>query len=372
MKIALLANLKENAPPSGIGGDDRWDDLDSPITIHNILDALASGGHQAEFMEASIAAPHNLIERLEHYKPDLCFNIAEGHFGDSREAHIPALLEMMRIPYTGSQVLTLALALDKPMTKRLLHYHDLPTPEFQVFGRADEPINDDLVDGKRLNYPLFIKPSKEGTGMGVSAKSIVRSVEELRDRLADMLRLYNQPILCERFIDGRELTVGIVGNLKPTAARRLNDRTAPTVLPDELTIFPSMEINTDKYDAEEAGLYTNKVKTDLVDTFYYTCPAEIEPELEKLLFRYASAVFRVTGCHDVARVDFRIERDAHESLQPTGESFGVRPYILEINPLAGLNPKYSDLCIEAYAGGWSYEQLILSIVDCAAARYGLL
>ncbi len=381
MKIALLANLKENAPSSCIGGDDKWDDLDSPKTIHDILDALASGGHQAEFMEASIAAPHNLIDRLERFQPELCFNIAEGHFGDSREAHIPALLEMMRVPYTGSHVLTLALALDKPMTKRLLHYHALPTPEFQVFGRADEEINDDLIDGERLRFPLFVKPSKEGTGMGVSAKSIVRSVDELRDRLADMLRLYNQPILCERFIEGRELTVGIVGNLKPTAARRLNDRTAPTVLPDELIIFPSMEINTEKYDAEEAGLYTNKVKTDLVDTFYYTCPAQIEPELEELLFRYASAVFQVTGCHDVARIDFRIEKDRVEAVRPgkaplgvrpAGESFGVRPSILEINPLPGLNPKYSDLCIEAYAHGWSYEQLILSIADCAAVRYGLL
>ena len=111
-------------------------------------------------------------------KPDICFNICEGHCGDGREAHVPAILEMLRIPYTGQQVLTLALTLDKPMTKRVLAFHGLPTPAFQVFERADEPLDPDLT------FPLFVKPSREGTGMGVSGESIVNDEAELREQLA--------------------------------------------------------------------------------------------------------------------------------------------------------------------------------------------
>ncbi len=359
MKIAVLANLKKNAPTWEGMTPDQWDDLDSPKTINALVEALQSGGHQAEFFEASLA--HNLIENLTAYRPDLCFNIAEGHFGDSRESQIPALLEMLRIPYTGSQILTLALALDKPMTKRLLHYHDLPTPEFQVFDSPEEPLDTDLADENGgLRFPLFVKPSREGTGMGVSAESIVRTVDELRQQVGKLIQRYKQPVLCERYIKGREVTVGVIGNFTPPTARRLTDLTAPYALPKELRFFPPLEVDTHAYGESEAGLYTNRIKTDLVDTFYYTCPASLDPVLEEQLYRLTAAVFRVTDCKDVARVDFRLD-----------ESDGHKPYILEINPLPGLNPGYSDLCIEAAAAGMSYEQLINAIVDLAAARYGL-
>lgn len=358
MKIALLANLKKNAPGTGSESGDQWDELDAEETIESILAALRTRNHHAEFFEASIVPPYDLVSKLMKFKPEMCFNIAEGHFGDSRESQIPALLEMLRLPYTGSGILTLTLALDKPMTKRVLSYHDLPTPEFQVFGYVDEEINDDLVDGDKLRFPLFLKPSREGTGMGITGSNIVETVADMRSLLRTLMSKYNQPILCERFIRGRELTVGLVGNLKPTAARRLNDRTAPGVLPEGLTFFPSMEIDADKYDASEAGVYTNKIKVELAHDFYYTCPANTTPELEDTLRRLTAAVFRVTGSHDVARVDYRL--DATDGT----------PYILEINPLPGLNPEYSDLCIEARAAGWSYEQLINTIVDNAVARRG--
>jgi D-alanine-D-alanine ligase len=231
-------------------------------------------------------------------------------------------------------------------------------PEFQVFGSADEEINDDLLEGEELRFPLFVKPSREGTGIGVTAKSIVHSVEELRERLGEMLNRYNQPLLCERYIDGRELTVGLIGNLGPTAARRLNDRTAPEVLPGELTFFPALEVDISKYGESEAGVYTNRIKTDLVDTFHYTCPARIDSGLADRLNRLAAAVFRVMGCLDISRVDFRLDNEGS-------------PYILEINPLPGLNPDYSDLPIEAKAAGWSYERFIKSIIDIAAERWGI-
>jgi D-alanine-D-alanine ligase len=362
MRIALLANLKENAPTWQGMSPDQWDDLDSPKTLDNIMEALRVGGHEVEFFEAQIAPPYNLTQKLTAYMPDLCFNIAEGHFGDSRESHIPAALEMMRIPYTGSRVLTLALALDKPMTKRVLHYHGLPTPEFQVFERAGDPIDDDLLgsDGV-LKFPMFVKPSREGTSVGISAENIVYTVDELREQVAKQLARYRQPVLCERYIKGREITVGALGNLGPTAARRTNDQTAPNVLPDTLTFFPPLEIDLDAYDEVEGGVYTNHIKVELADDFHYICPAPLPPDLQQQLNLLTAAVFRVTDCKDVARVDFRLD-----------EANGNAPYILEVNPLPGLNPGYSDLCIQAKAAGWTYEQLINAIVEAAAKRCGLV
>lgn len=361
MRIAVLANLKKNAPTWEGMPADQWDDLDSPSTINSIISALEEGGHEAVFLEASIHSPHNLVERLQATQPDLCFNIAEGHWGDGREAHIPSILEMLRIPYTGSKVLTLALALDKPMTKRVLTYHGLPTPEFQVFERADDPIDDDLLheDGT-LRYPMFVKPSREGTSVGVTSESIVNTVDGLRDQVAKQLTRYNQPILCEHYIKGREITVGIVGNLGPLDARRVNERTAPNVLPKTLTFLPPLEVDLGAYDSSEAGVYTNRIKVELSETFYYLCPAPLDPAMQRELNLLAAAVYRVTGAKDVGRVDFRLDEENDN-----------KPYILEINPLPGLNPGYSDLCIEAQAAGWTYEQLINTIVDLAADRHGL-
>lgn len=362
MRIAVLANLKQNAPRWEGMPADRWDDLDSPKTTDALIAALEKGGHQAEFFEASILPPFNLVERLLAYRPDLCFNIAEGHFGDGREAQIPALLEMLRLPYTGSQVLALALALDKPMTKRILVYHGLPTPEFQVFERADETIDGDLLAGDELRFPLFVKPSREGTSMGVSASSIVRTAAELREQVALQLERYRQPILCERYIEGREVTVGMLGNLGPVIARRLNEHTAPNILPETLTFLPALEVDLAAHGESEAGLYTSFMKTGMeLEKFRYHCPAPLDPEQLHHLRLLAAAVFRVTDCRDVARVDFRLD-----------SRNGDKPYILEVNPLPGLYPGFSDLCLQAAAAGWSYERLINTIVDTAAARYGLL
>ncbi len=359
MRVAVLANLKSNAPRWEGMPPDRWDDLDSEKSVNAIVAALESAGHTVQFFEASVLPPYNLIQRLTDYQPDICFNIAESHFGDGREAQIPAVLEMLRIPYTGSQVLTLALALDKPMTKRVLAYHDLPTPEFQVFESADEPLCEDLADeAGNLRFPLFVKPSREGTSMGISADSIVTSVEQLRERLADMLPRYNQPILCEHYISGREVMVGVLGNLHPTAARRLSDHNVAGDLPDSLTYLPILEMDVQRHSATEADVYTSRMKTVL--DYRYQCPAPLDPATERQLLVLAAAVFRVTGCRDVARVDFRLARD-------TGQ-----PYILEVNPLPGLTPHFSDLCLITDSAGWEYERLINTILENAARRHGLI
>ncbi len=349
-RVAVLANLKINAPVIEGVSEDRWDDLDSEHTVEALVEAVRTAGHTAEFLEGDLS----LFNTLKSFKPDICFNISEGHFGDAREAQIPALLEMMRIPYTGSKVLTLALALDKPMTKRVLTYHDLPTPPFQVFERVDDPLSEDM------NFPMFVKPSREGTGMGVSARSIVNTIDELKEQVAYTLETYKQPALVERYIEGREVTVGIVGNLVGPVARRMPvDEGAPHIQAG-LRFFPPLEVDLQPF-IETDGVYSNRLKVELAEELNYLIPAPIDRDLLLDLNWYTAAVFRVTGAQDVSRVDFRL--DINDNL---------KPYILETNPLPGLSPGISDLVMEAEADGVSHVELVNMILDAALKRYGMI
>jgi len=349
-KVALLANLKSNAPHwEGMPGD-QWDDLDSEKTIHALLEAIRAGGHTSEFLEGDIT----IVDTVRKFKPDMCFNICESHFGDAREAQVPAILEKLQIPYTGSKVLCLALGLDKPMTKRVLTYHDLPTPDFQTFERDDEPLDE------KMQFPLFVKPSREGTGMGVTAKSIVKNEAELREQVGLMINRYHQAALVETFIEGREVTVGMVGNLVGPVARRLPfDEDVPRIQ-SGLRFFPPMEVDLSPY-LETDAVYANRLKVALADQLNYLCPAPLDDEMVDELNWLAAAVFRVTGALDVARVDFRL--NVHENL---------KPYILEINPLPGLSPGISDIVIEAAAEGVGHTELVNMILETALRRYGLI
>lgn len=361
LKVAVLANLKKNAPKFPGMADDHWADLDSESTVEALQEAIRAGGHEAAFFEGNA----DLLSSLRAYQPDLCFNICEGHFGDGREAQVPALLEMLRIPYTGSRVMTLALALDKPMTKRILMWHELPTAAFQSFESPDEPLDDDMI------FPLFVKPSREGTGMGVSGKSIVRDEKELREQVADTIQKYKQTALVERYIAGREVTVGLVGNVSGVASRRLPQRYYITKERDYseaglaalraggITFLPPLEINLAPYKESET-VYSNRLKTELAYDLEYLCPAPLKREQIQQLNWLTAAVFRVLGCHDVARVDFRLD-----------ENDNYKPYILEINPLPGLTPGISDIVLEAAAIGISHVELVNMILTAAIERHGL-
>jgi D-alanine-D-alanine ligase len=348
-RVALLANLKVNAPKFEGMAEDQWADLDSEKTINALMEAMRAGGNVCEFFEGDLS----LYETLPKFNPDICFNICEGHFGDSREAQVPAILEMMRIRYTGSKVLTLALALDKSMTKRVLAYHDLPTPNFQTFERVDEPVSKDM------RFPLFVKPTHEGTGMGVSAKSIVHNEEELREQLNYIFNRYKQSALVEHYIEGREVTVGLVGNLIGPVARRLPENESAPRVQAGLRFFPPMEVDLKPYE-ETDTVYSNRLKVDLADQLNYLCPAPLDDEMVDELNWLTAAVFRVTGALDVSRVDFRL--DANDNM---------KPYILEINPLPGLSPGISDLVIEAAAEGVGHAHLVNMILDAALERYGI-
>lgn len=361
MRIAVLVNLQKNAPTYDGMPSDRWHDLDSERTPEAICAVLRRSGHEATYFEASIHPPFNLVERLREFQPDLCFNISESHFGDGRESQVPAILEMMQIPYTGSGLTSLALALDKPMTKRILAYHGLPTPEFQVFTHVDESLHGDLLneDGD-LRFPLFIKPSAEGTSMGVSGDSIVHTVAALRQEVGRQLNRYQEPILAERFIQGREVMVGMVGNVNTDGLYRPNELAIHDDIPDTLEFMPAIEVDTTKYPETERGVYTNRMKVEMADDYHYFCPAPLSDEQWHELQRLSAATFRAVDCKDVARIDFRLD-----------ETQAYKPYILEINPLPGLNPNYSDLCLQALARGWDHDRLVNAILDAAVERHGL-
>ena len=349
-RVAVLANLKENAPKFEGMSADQWDDLDSESTVHSLVNALKDGGHQAEFLEAD----DTIIDTIRHYKPDICFNIAESHFGDSREAQIPAILERLRIPYTGSKVLTLALTLDKPMTKRILAWHNLPTPSFQSFERLDEPLDPEM------EFPLFIKPSREGTGMGISYRSILHNEEELRSQLDYILKKYNQSALVEKYIEGREVTVGLVGNLIGPVARRIPKDENARRIQAGLHFLPPLEVNLAPW-VESGGVYDNDLKTTHAADLEYLCPAPLDEEIIDQLNLLAASVFRVTGALDFARIDFRL--DINDNL---------KPYILEINPLPGLMPRLSDIVMEAGADGIGHSELVNMILNTALKRYQMI
>jgi len=349
-RVALLANLKKNAPKIEGLPEDMWADLDSEKTTNAIVNAIRAGGHECEFLEGDIT----LFDTVRKYHPDICFNICEGHYGDAREAHVPAILEMLRIPYTGSKVLTLALTLDKSMTKRVMVYHDLPTPPFQSFERVDEPLSSDM------EFPLFVKPSSEGTGMGVSAKSIVRNETEMREQIAYIHERYKQTALVEKFIEGREVTVGLVGNLIGPVSRRMPDNEDAPRIQAGLRFLPPLEVDLQPYQETDA-VYSNRLKVDLADQLNYLVPAPLDRDMVDELNWLTAAVFRVTGALDVSRVDFRL--DMHDN---------YKPYILEINPLPGLSPDISDLVIEARAEGVSHVELVNMILNTALKRNGMI
>jgi D-alanine-D-alanine ligase len=345
--VAVLANIKDdnvtrpaNVPP------DAYADYDHIETIHSIRTALESDGHETIF----IPADRNLPYALQEQKPDICFNIAEGLGGDAREAHIPALLELLNIPYTGSRVLTNAISLDKTLTKRIWRDRNLPVAPFQEFATGDEPLRHDL------RFPLFVKPAREGTGMGVDLKAVVNNEAELRERIKYVIEMYKQPALVETFLSGREFTVGIMGRAD---AKRFS-RHPEWYDKDGFHRFPILELDSSR--SVTPNIYSHSAKAKDVGTAgapNYICPAEIDPELAKKFHHYAWRAHLVLGALDISRTDIRFDSDGN-------------PRLLEINTLPGLTPGYSDLCLEAATEGISYEDLLLEILYQAAGRWGMI
>jgi D-alanine-D-alanine ligase len=311
--------------PAGEHGDDSEAEYDSPKTLQAIREAIASYGHEVVDLEANAELP----AKLQSNPVDLVFNIAEGIKGRNREAQIPAMLELLDIPYTGSDPAALSIALDKALAKRVVSQQGISTPEFLLMHTSKERLPKDL------RFPAIVKPVAEGSSKGILPKSVVQTEAELREAARELIGRYHQPALVESYIEGREFTVGMLGERRPK-------------------VLPIMEI---VFTAGEAlPVYDFSAKLDWTHRVRYDVPAKLEPAQQREIERVARACFSALGCRDVARVDFRMDQAG-------------RVYFLECNPLPGLTPGWSDLVMIAQAAGLEYKALIGEILSYAIRRY---
>jgi D-alanine-D-alanine ligase len=316
--------------------DDRYAEWDSWETISAIRDAIAT-----RHSVATVEANDDAFEKLRNLRPDFVFNIAEGAHGVSREAQIPSMCEMLRLPYLGSDPLTLSICLDKARTKEILAYHRIPTAPFFVVDSLAS------LNGQQLDYPQMVKPLHEGSSKGIFNSSMVHSAGELRSEVDRIVNSYGQPALVEAFLPGREFTVAVLGN------------------GGEARALPVVEI---RYDALPEGvnpIYSYEAKW-IWDTRdkpleIFECPARIGDDLRMKIEKLCLDTYRVLRCRDWSRIDVRLD------------AAGV-PHIIEINPLPGILPNEEDnSCFPkaARAAGLSYRELILDVIDISARRWNL-
>ncbi|MGE3540825.1 MAG: hypothetical protein AB7N91_25740 [Candidatus Tectimicrobiota bacterium] len=361
MKIALLYNgvTRELLLDGPL---DRTGEYDGPRTVEALRAALAVHGHEVRLIEAN----EDAYETLRQSQVDFVFNVAEGIRGEDREAQLPAMLEMLGLPYTGSGPLSLALCLHKGKTKELLAWHGIPTPRFQVMKQPAEPL------AAYLTFPLIVKLLHEGSSMGLSYASVVETPVALAQRVAYLMQTYRQPVLVEQFIDGREFTVPLLGNAVL--------RTLPIIEvcfkgPRNITLFQpdddvvlmlarlagkrvvmplAWQLSTD---AERAYVRTTdggclEIPVALTES---VCPASISDTLRQALEETAVRAFRALECRDWCRIDMRVGAD------------GI-PQVLELNPIAGLGPG-CWFPRSASAAGLAYSTLMQTILEIAWQRY---
>ncbi len=308
MRIGLTYNLK----PEGAGGD-QYEEFDSLETIEALESALRACGHEPVRLGWGV----EMLDALASMPVDGVFNIAEGVGGRGRESQVPATLEMLGIPCTGSDSVAIGMTLDKPLAKLVAKAYGIATAPWVV-------VSTDNGQPTTLRYPLFVKPAAEGSSMGVTAKSLCRHEAELTDAIR-RVRRYG-PVLVEEFLSGDEYTIGV-----------LHGRVVGV-----MQVVPKM--------AEENFFYSIDVKRD------WRRRAEYRIVDEPRVADVALAIWHALGLRDVARVDVRCDRD------------GV-PNFVEVNPLPGVHPVHSDLVILAKAVGWTYDQLIAGIMASAEERW---
>lgn len=326
LMVALTYNLKKNE--SNLNEDDEaeFDDLE---TVNDIKLALEAIGCEVILLEAT----SEIVNTIQDRNIDIVFNFAEGLKGRGRESQIPALLNMLSIPFTGSDETTLGVALDKSLAKRIVAYDNIKTPKFQVFFNGKEKLN------KKLKYPLIVKPNAEGSSKGIIDTSVAKNNEELYFLINRIITNYNTPALVEEYVDGREFTVGIFGN------------------DDDLEVLPIMEINFDNTNG--TGFYSYNVKKNSKNLTSYICPANLSTKEQKLIISFAKKIFNALECKDVARIDLRVS------------NIDGKPYFIEINPLPGLVDGFSDLTLIWKSMGREYKNLIKRILNESLKRYGM-
>jgi D-alanine-D-alanine ligase len=327
MRIGLAYDLKETIAPQQTSCDDAFEEYDSSETVELIAAALKAEGHTLTMLGGG----WEFLGKILHDKVDFIFNIAEGRGTyRSREAQVPSILEMLNIPYSGSDPQCLAICLDKPLTKKLVASAVVRTPNWRVIANRQELRQINSLD---FSFPAIVKPAYEGSSKGIRLTSVVEDAQQAIEVTESLLEKYQQPAMVEEIILGDEVTVGIIGNSPPNVLGMMR------ILPKQKNGY---------------FLYTLEVKRNYLDLVDYECPAGLE---EKVLHRLQSSslrAFKAVGCRDFARLDFRIS------------TAGV-PYFLEINPLPGLGT-HSDLVIMAKKMGWSQRQLISAVLNAALER----
>jgi D-alanine-D-alanine ligase len=348
-KIALTYNVKPKEessfertpltpnPKDAEKFNDTYAEWDTIETVNAIKDSLELF-HDVTMIEADEYA----FDKFRNVRPEIVFNVAECNNGASREAQIPAMLDMLQIPYTGSDPLTLATCLDKARTKEVLTYHNIATPKFLFIDALDE------LKNFQLKFPVMIKPVAEGSSKGIFNSSFIKNKSELEKRLKENFEAYKQPFLVEEFLPGREFTVAIIGNNPDTE------------------ILPIVEINFNELPDGLIPIYSFEAKW-IADTRenpldIFTCPAKIDSVLEEKIKKVVLQTYKVLRCRDWSRIDIRLDAE--------GE-----PNVIEINPLPGILPDPQDnSCFPkaARATGLSYQEMINKVLFTAAKRNNLL
>jgi D-alanine-D-alanine ligase len=325
-KVGITCNTKQSA---GCGLRDEQAEYDRPETVRAIQKALEDGGFRTVCLEADATLPQTLARE----RVDFVFNIAEGIRGRGREAEVPALLNLLNIPFTGSDETAMAIALDKELCKRVMSTCGIATPHFATVLSPDDPAL------STMQFPVIVKPNAEGSSKGIPDVCVAADAQTLHRLLTAALELYGESMLVEEYIHGREFTVGILGN--GTEARA----------------FAPMEICFhDKTNGYQ--VYSYDVKQDWQRRVHYECPANLTGDQSKELEALALRAFHALGCHDFARIDFRMDQSG-------------KFWFIEMNPLPGLAPGYSDFPILAALSGVDYGELVRNVLHAALRRLGM-
>lgn len=332
-----LSSLRNNSTFQTHPIVDTYAEWDTWETINAVRDAIETY-HSVELIEADL----NAFQKIKESKCDIVFNIAEGFNGLSREAQIPAMLDMLNIPYTGSDSLTLLLCLDKARTKEILSYYKIANPRFSVISRINQ------IKNINLTFPLIIKPIGEGSSKGIYSSSFVQNNSEMQREIERILNEYNQPALVEEFLPGREFTVAIIGN------------------DDEAEILPIVEISYQDFPSDFIPIYSYEAKW-ILDTRdkplnVFSCPAKLDAPLKRKIRETALEAYKLLRCRDWSRIDMRLDKNNI-------------PNIIEINPLPGILPNPEDnSCFPkaARTSGLSYTEMINKVLYVAAKRYDLI
>lgn len=312
---------------------DLYAEWDEPETIDAVEKALSGVGKVIR-LEANAEFPQRLLEA----RPDFVFNIAEGLYGVNREAHVPAICEYLGIPCHASDPLTLSLSLHKGRAKEAFAYHGVPTAPFIVAQSKADARN------VNLPFPLFAKPALEGSSKGITARSLCKNRAQLVSVVGELLDVYQEPVLIETYLPGKEFTVAIIGNGR------------------EARCLPIVGMRFDDLPLGAPPIYGYEAKWvwDTPDRplSIFDCPARIEKDLAREIRNVALAAYRVLGCRDWSRVDVRCDA-------------GGQPMVVEVNPLPGILPDPKDnSCFPkaARAAGMSYDNLIQTVADMAWRR----